>query len=236
MCKSQWPRLKCSKGFTSNSLLLSREQLWSCGGISCSLCSLSTLQNAHLIDNIPTLNDIEALRQGSVFAGSDVGHLIHYHSAERVFFDQGPGCRKSLLQVFVYADVDVVCKGPSIYNNAEEFLKYSTLYSRHNSIASRLQQINWNIIVNTSCVRLSKVNHKEISHITEVPDKLFKLVKLEEKRGSCAASETQNQWTVPCEEDCISNSVGCIALLSNSLMSLKWLLLILFFLSFTVLM
>lgn len=118
--------------------------------------------DATLIDNFPTLNDIEALRQGSVFAGSDVGHLIHYHRAEGVFFDQGPGRSQSLLQVFVHTDVDVVCKGPSI-----------------------------------SCMGFCKVNNEEICHITEVLDKLFELIKLVEKRGSCAASETQNQWTVP---------------------------------------
>ncbi len=60
-----------------------------------------------------------------------------------------------------------------------------------------------------------KINNEEICHITEVLDKLFELVKLVEKWGSCAASETQNQWTVPCEEDCISNRVGCNALLGN---------------------
>jgi len=47
---------------------------------------------------------------------------------------------------------------------------------------------------------LSKVNNEEICHITEVLDKLFKLIKFEEKRGSCATSKTQNQWTVTCEE------------------------------------
>lgn len=43
---------------------------------------------------------------------------------------------------------------------------------------------------------LSKVNNEEICDITEVLDKLFELVKFVEKRGSGAASETQNQWTV----------------------------------------
>jgi len=47
---------------------------------------------------------------------------------------------------------------------------------------------------------LSKVNNEEICHITEVLDKLFKLIKFEEKRGSRATSKTQNQWTVTCEE------------------------------------
>lgn len=65
-------------------------------------------------------------------------------------------------------------------------------------------------------MRLCKVNHEEICHITEVLDKLFELVKFVKKWGSGAASETQNQWTVPCQEDCISNSVCCKALLSNS--------------------
>lgn len=117
--------------------------------------------DATLKDNFPTLNDIEPLRQGSVFAGSDVGHLVHDHRAERVFFDQDLGRSQSLLQVFVYTDIDVVYKGPTI-----------------------------------SCMRLSKVNNEEICHITEVLDKLFKLIKFVEKRGSCATSKTQNQWTV----------------------------------------
>lgn len=128
VCKSHWARLQCSKAFTSNSLLLSQERLRGFGGISCTVCSLSTLQNTHLIDNFLTLNDIEALRQGSVFAGSDVGHLIHYHRAERVFFDQGPGRSQSLLQVFVHADVDVICKGPSIYKKTEEFCYLYNIY------------------------------------------------------------------------------------------------------------
>ncbi len=92
------------------------------------MCSLSTLQNAHLIDNFPTLNDIEALRQGSVFAGSDVGHLIHYHRAEGVFFDQGPGRSQSRLQVFVHADVDIVCKGPSIYKKTDKCCYLYNIY------------------------------------------------------------------------------------------------------------
>lgn len=49
-------------------------------------------------------------------------------------------------------------------------------------------------------MRLSKVNNEEICHIPKVLDKLFKLVKFVEKRGSCATSKTQNQWTVTCEE------------------------------------
>lgn len=73
-----------------------------------------------------------------------------------------------------------------------------------------------------------KVNNEEICHITEVLDKLFELVKLVEKWGSSAASETQNQWMVPCEEDCISNiSVGYNALLGNYCNLSKGLLLIL---------
>lgn len=42
----------------------------------------------------------------------------------------------------------------------------------------------------------SKVNNEEICDIAEVLDKLFELVKFVEKRGSGAASETQNQWTI----------------------------------------
>lgn len=119
--------------------------------VLCALCSLSTLQNTHLIDNFPTLNDIETLRQGSVFAGSDVGHLIHYHRAEGVFFDQGPGRSQSLLQVFVHADVDVVCKGPSIYKKRDGFIYLYNIYHLVLFTLSTLKCILGIVYINQYC-------------------------------------------------------------------------------------
>lgn len=47
---------------------------------------------------------------------------------------------------------------------------------------------------------LCDVNNKEICQVSEILDKLFELIKFVEEWGSSAASKTQNQWTVLCED------------------------------------